>query len=163
MNDPKTRTSKKCNKCQQVKPLSDFRNSKRSPDGKQYRCRSCQNKDKKTPKAKARHKKNLAAFYARNPGYGLRRSQRRRGVKDVDTFDWDRYKEDKGNVCECCGESDPDKLRRDHNHDTGLTRALLCDFCNRGAGFVADDPARLRKLADIMERDRVNGYDKYVI
>lgn len=33
--------SKWCARCQQHKPLSEFNKLKKSPDGRQYRCRSC--------------------------------------------------------------------------------------------------------------------------
>lgn len=154
------RTHKTCNKCKETKPLDQFRNMKRSPDGKQYRCRACQNEDKRQPQRRERSKAYLVEWRSNNPDYSKKASQKRRGVKDVDVFDWDRYCADKGFKCEACGESELNKMRRDHDHDTGLTRALLCDACNRGMGFLGDNLRTLEKLAEILRRPYQEEYVK---
>jgi hypothetical protein len=43
-------------------------------------------------------------------------------------------------------------LNVDHCHKTGQVRELLCGSCNRTAGHLGDDVARLRLLADYLER-----------
>lgn len=43
----------------------------------------------------------------------------------------------------------------DHCHASGQTRKLLCDRCNRGIGFLNDDPALLRAAADYIEMFRL--------
>jgi hypothetical protein len=40
----------------------------------------------------------------------------------------------------------------DHCHATGITRSILCGPCNAALGSVQDDPARLRAMADYIER-----------
>ena len=39
---------KRCTKCEQTKPLSEFRKNKNSPDGHQYYCKSCASIQTKT-------------------------------------------------------------------------------------------------------------------
>jgi len=54
--------------------------------------------------------------------------------------------------CLICG-SKPAKgrLNVDHNHDTGKVRGLLCNTCNRGMGYLRDDPVLLRQAALYLE------------
>jgi len=40
----------------------------------------------------------------------------------------------------------------DHDHSTGQFRGWICEHCNKALGFVKDDPALLRKLAEYLEK-----------
>lgn len=69
-----------------------------------------------------------------------------------------------GNRCAICGESpDPNgikaasRLHVDHDHSTGQVRQLLCNNCNRGIGYLKDDPVLVRAAADYIERHRMVG------
>ena len=58
--------------------------------------------------------------------------------------------------CEACGgppEPQP-RLCIDHDHATGIVRGAVCGRCNTVLGTMRDDPTRLRKLADYLERPR---------
>jgi hypothetical protein len=46
------------------------------------------------------------------------------------------------------------RLHVDHDHETGKVRALLCNGCNRGMGYLGDNPARLRAAADYIEKHK---------
>lgn len=56
---------------------------------------------------------------------------------------------DDSDSCEACGGP---KAVVDHNHTSGVVRGTLCTGCNRALGFLADDPARLRSLANYLEK-----------
>jgi hypothetical protein len=47
---------------------------------------------------------------------------------------------------------------RDHDHDSGELRGLLCRRCNLGLGHFDDNPLWLRRAADYLER-RLSGSD----
>lgn len=55
-------------------------------------------------------------------------------------------------LCAACGQRPKDPLQIDHCHATGEIRGLLCRGCNAAAGMAGDDPARLRNVADYLER-----------
>ena len=60
-----------------------------------------------------------------------------------------------GNRCAICRTAEPmghGKWCIDHDHKNGRIRGLLCHSCNVGIGFLADDPERLRRAAEYIER-----------
>lgn len=72
--------------------------------------------------------------------------------------------EAQGGVCAICRKpADPygvraaSRLHVDHDHLTGAVRALLCNNCNRGIGYLADSPELLRAAADYIAAHKRNG------
>lgn len=64
-----------------------------------------------------------------------------------------------GGRCAVCGDEPPpdgikasSRLHVDHDHATGMVRALLCNRCNRGIGYMRDRPDLLRLAAEYVER-----------
>lgn len=48
------------------------------------------------------------------------------------------------------------KIRRlavDHNHQTGEVRGLLCVACNTAIGALGEDPERIRRILDYLDRN----------
>ena len=56
-------------------------------------------------------------------------------------------------VCAICdGNRSNRALGVDHDHNTGTVRGLLCDRCNKGLGFFADNPEWLERAAEFLRR-----------
>jgi hypothetical protein len=70
---------------------------------------------------------------------------------------WDAKHADQGFLCAACLTDDPGfkgGWHTDHDHAIGLVRGILCQACNVALGYVKDDPARLRALANYVEAYR---------
>ena len=66
--------------------------------------------------------------------------------------------EAQGGCCRLCGrqhgtDTKASLLCVDHNHTTGQVRGLLCSWCNRGLGFLQDNPELLRKATEYLEQE----------
>jgi hypothetical protein len=77
--------------------------------------------------------------------------------------DYERILNEQGGVCASCGEPESEcgpngkakLLVVDHDHAGSFVRGLLCASCNKALGFANDDPAKLRKLANYIEKAKV--------
>ena len=66
---------------------------------------------------------------------------------------YDALVAEQGGRCYLCGREES-PLHVDHDHETGLRRRLLCNMCNRGLGFLGDDPDLLAAAADYVRQYR---------
>lgn len=76
-------------------------------------------------------------------------------LRGVTPEQWEAMFESQGRACGICPATTPTKDRfwaLDHNHATGKVRGILCMHCNVGIGQFKDDPQRLRRAADYLER-----------
>ena len=53
-------------------------------------------------------------------------------------------------MCQICGTTE--RLKADHCHERNVFRGVLCNNCNSGLGFFADDPTRLLGAVQYLER-----------
>lgn len=75
-----------------------------------------------------------------------------------------KYNDQKG-LCALCGKPEtlfdkrvnrPRTLSVDHDHETNVTRSLLCNKCNKGLGLFLDSPDVLRKAADYIDHHKAS-------
>lgn len=130
-----TLSSKKCSRCGQVKPTTEFSRNKRwGKYGFYVYCRDCRSEiDKKyflenTEKCKKKNRNKILKKYG------------------ITVEDQDRMLKEQNNKCAICGKeiflfSTSKNLiaHVDHNHKTGKIRGLLCHDCNVGLGNFKDN------------------------
>ena len=131
---------KLCTKCNEVKELSAFSESKSEKGYKQYRCRDCNKRYREG-------RKEIIRDYQLKHRFGI---------------SLDEYKEmlkNQNNSCKICNSvcKTGRSLAVDHNHKTGNIRGLLCAYCNRGIGLLHDDINLLEEAVKYLKNERKYG------
>ena len=130
-----------CNKCSQLKPLTEFyktgRKNDTKPDNRHYTCKDC---------TKARLKIAKSQSPERKRELHLRRKY------DISLEEYDQMVELQGDKCALCpatkpgGKHDNGNWFVDHDHVTGKVRELLCNDCNLVLGIIKDSPEHLGRM-----------------
>lgn len=139
---------KRCSKCGESKPLSEFYPKNDRQGRLRYRyaqCRNChylltQSWRHRHPE----HSRRYAVDHKTARSLGLTVVQLRELIPQL------------GDRCEACGVvgrrgRHAKDLAIDHDHRTGEVRGLLCNKCNHALGNAGDDPELLRRLATYLE------------
>jgi len=95
--------------------------------------------------------------YATDPEFRAKKlaASRRRGLKrryGISLEEYERLLALQNGACAICRRKTDEMLCVDHCHKTGKVRGLLCRKCNAGLGCYDDDPSRIRRGADYLER-----------
>jgi hypothetical protein len=137
---------KKCTKCTEWFPFTDFASDRKSKDGLAWHCKTCKSK-KDQERFRLNPEQKRDANYRAN--YGITAKQ------------YDRMFIEQGGVCASCGlpetrgpqgrnakhrAGEIANLSVDHDHETGDVRSLLCGDCNIAFGVMREDPERIQKL-----------------
>ena len=149
---------KQCNKCGEIKPLSDFYKLATMRDGHRNDCKVCNLAAKKArydadPRAaiarvqrwqQANKERHLAAQRKRRQHPDFKRKERDAHLRRKFGITLDEYDEmlrAQGGVCAICGRPPRDdiSLHVDHDHEHGRIRGLLCFRCNNALGDFGDD------------------------
>jgi hypothetical protein len=129
---------KKCSKCGQEKPETDFYRKKRNKDGLLGHCKACENE-----RVRSRYTTNLAVrqqkleegrrWRSNNPGRD-RTNKRSRYIRAAYGLTIEQHKQvylDQNGCCAMCKQPvEYSKVQTDHSHVTGKFRGLLCYRCN---------------------------------
>lgn len=97
------------------------------------------------PRAAAKKREKYAAAKAHDPLFNRRRSLWYRYGLTVEQYD--AMIEAQGG-CAICGTSE--NLVPDHDHETGVVRAILCQSHNRALGFFGDNPDLLEIASEYL-------------
>lgn len=122
-----------CPDCATVKPLQQFVRNASQPSGWAPYCKPCHNARGNAAKEKIGGSRT----------YHLKR---RYGISAEEA---DEMLKAQGGVCAICRVAPA--VHVDHDHATGVVRALLCFNCNGGLGQFKDDPHVLRAAADFVQ------------
>lgn len=118
---------KRCSKCGEVKPASEFYRCSRNRNGLDFNCKACESIRRSSIYNKRSEEKKL--------------SDRQHHLKRIYGINDERWQlttlELQENRCAICGTSEPGGMgdwNTDHNHSTKLVRGLLCWNCNKLLG-----------------------------
>ena len=133
---------RKCKKCGETKPLTDFyKTGRKNGDERHYECKECTKK-----RVKERH---CPETY---------RKQHLKRTYGITLEEYDAMLEKQGGCCAICGTDKPGSSRRntyfsvDHCHTTGEVRGLLCHQCNTALGLIKDNPDTLTNMITYLSR-----------
>lgn len=170
---------KKCTKCLEDKPRSEFYKDNRAKDGLRSHCKSCvqgrnkrhylENKDKINERAKQYYLKNKSVLterqaqrYQEDPDFYRKAVMKSRYKISLDEYD--NILRDQNYGCMICGGTNESgrSLAVDHDHTCcpgkitcgECMRGLLCSNCNRALGLFKDDPELLKKAIAYLESYR---------
>ena len=135
---------KKCNVCGEDKPLDMYSKHRSARDGLQSKCKSCSVAIMQKWKLD-----NKDRYNEYNQSRKLHMRLRLHGIpleywEDINT-----------GICAICGSENGSHI--DHDHDTTVVRGMLCNGCNSGLGFFADNPDFFRAAAAYLEEPPLSG------
>ena len=151
------KTLKICSKCKEDKPFNEYypdRRSARKSGSIRSTCKSCDTKINR-------------AYALKNPEYtAYRQRNSRLHHYGITPIDFDKLLNKQNGVCAACATDKPggshNQWHVDHDHACcsgkeccgKCIRGLLCRACNQALGLVNDDPKRLIKLIEYLDRGK---------
>jgi hypothetical protein len=161
--------TKRCCRCNVVKPSSEFYRRTCSRDGLSGHCKACDLVARTAAPAKAKqrdarkryyhsHKgkfqEKRKAYYATEKGKACRRRGRLQFYFGITVDQYEEMYARQEGLCAVCGRPEirkdrSGKLSRlavDHDHSTQAIRSLLCSYCNGLIGRIEKHPELLRGL-----------------
>ena len=148
---------KKCNKCNYVKPLTDFAKSKDTKDGLQLKCKQCNKDYREANRTRCLEQSKRYREANKDSVKAAIRAWKFKTAFGITVEDYNAMWTEQKGCCACCGVSETTlarKLAVDHCHKKGHVRALLCTNCNIGIGMFKEDISRLQQAIDYLQRKK---------
>jgi Recombination endonuclease VII len=162
---------KRCKKCGDIKPVSEFYRATGTRDGLRGHCKACEDArhkawyQKNQKRAIANVKRWQQANAERHNAYQRQyradhpqqfRDGHLRRVFSLAGAQYQGLLDDQGGGCALCGRAPRAgrPLHVDHNHETGAVRGLLCFRCNVGIGHFGEDTLRIADAIAYLTRGR---------
>ena len=140
---------KRCTKCLEVKPLSEFYNNKRMYDGKHSQCAICIRLAMKLlrhshPEKSREYSRMRYANNKTKHSHSRRQTTYKRKF-NITIEEYEAMLANQGGVCSICGRTQINyRLSVDHNHSSGKIRGILCARCNTSLSRLEDVSWRRR-------------------
>ncbi len=157
---------KRCTKCGEVRPTSEFYKAAGTRDGRRNDCKPCNlaaqaARNRLDPDA---NRERARLWRSANPDRVAEKQRAytaagRKRISDRKSYlkrkfgltpeQYDAMLAAQGGVCHLCGRPPNESvaLHVDHDHSTGQIRGILCFKCNNALGDFDDDPDRLMAAA----------------
>lgn len=138
---------KKCSKCGEAKPVSEFHKHTGHLDGLASNCKDCHRASVRVASAKYKQK-NTTAYKASQVRHKLKRTY------GITPCDFTRQLIQQDGKCPVCGTTDPGgkgSWHVDHDHSSGVLRGLLCHHCNVALGHLRDSQETLGKAITYLD------------
>lgn len=126
---------KACKNCKKPKPLAEYHRDKRKRDGRADQCKRCCI-ERVTAWQKTEHGKTKRKNWARANRTKVIDHRLKTKLK-LPHGSYSKMMNAQQSCCAICAKRFP-KLCVDHNHRTGVVRALLCIRCNFAVGLMRD-------------------------
>lgn len=153
---------KACSGCGVEKTKAEFYVSRHTPSGVPVLSQPCI--ECKKPRMRQHYSENRERLSARSLERWHELSEDEKQMVTllrkygISLGDYDQMYEQQSGQCAICEtEKAPrgrDRLVVDHCHTTGKVRGLLCHKCNRGIGFLNDDPSIVSMAVDYLTGTR---------
>ena len=131
---------KKCSKCGEIKPYSEFYKHKSISDGHRPDCKECTNKRSKNWSQNNKEKRRLICTKSST---GL----------DPEIYEILLSSQDR--KCPICSRKVEDNKKNfavDHDHKTMKIRGLLCNRCNLGLGYLQENIEILQSAINYLNK-----------
>lgn len=142
-----------CTKCKEIKPLAEYHRSSTQKSGYTPACKICAlatkaisrkvNPERTKEIFKAARKRFAERHPERVKHWEKERNFRKKGLTVAKYEALVREQQGRCFICE----KTPLKLAADHNHKTGVFRALLCRGCNLAIGHIYEQPEIAERIA----------------
>lgn len=141
---------KVCTKCKETKPFESFHKRNVSKDGRQSRCKECNNETVR--KWQTDNPDKFEGNWRKQYG-----NPRRRATKyGLTVEELGELLENSNGVCTICGRLPNKWLVIDHCHNTNIVRGILCEKCNQSLGLMDDNIEYLKNAINYLEKSRSN-------